>query len=119
AEVSSFLKSLPRRAKRDALRALRGSILRTELYARDGTERQHRPYTVTESISGVCEVIQEISGHKLSYTPHPDDVSGAQDRDRPLRIFFPHARVQRTTQWERGDDPMTQFVFTDDYDAYG
>src|SRR5262249_49702777 len=30
-----LLKGLPRRAKRDALRALRGSILRTELYALD------------------------------------------------------------------------------------
>ena len=27
--------------------------------------------------------------------------------------------AQRTTQWERGDEPMTQFAFTDDYDAYG
>ena len=26
-------------------------------------------------------------------------------------IFFPHAVAQRTTQWERGDDPMTQFTF--------
>ena len=35
-----FCKALAqRRAKRDALRALRGSILRTELYALDGTER--------------------------------------------------------------------------------
>ena len=36
-----------------------------------------------------------------------------------LRIFFPHPLAQRTTQWERGDEPMTQFAFTDDYDAYG
>ena len=35
------------------------------------------------------------------------------------RIFFPHQLAQRTTQWERGDDPMTQFAFTDDYDQYG
>ena len=36
--VNLFLKGLPeRRVKRDALRALRGSILRTELYALDGS----------------------------------------------------------------------------------
>ena len=35
------------------------------------------------------------------------------------RIFFPHPLAQRTTQWERGDEPMTRFVFTDDYDGYG
>jgi hypothetical protein len=41
-------------------------------------------------------------------------------RDQPRqRIFFPHPLAQRTTQWERGDEPMTQFGFTDDYDAYG
>ena len=27
--------------------------------------------------------------------------------------------AERTTQWERGNDPMTQFTFTDDYDLYG
>ena len=48
-----FLKKLPRRSKRDALRALRGRILRTELYALDGSDRQDRPYTVTESLAGV------------------------------------------------------------------
>jgi hypothetical protein len=26
---------------------------------------------------------------------------------------------QRTTQWERGEDPMTQLSFTADYDNYG
>lgn len=96
------LKKLPRRRdKRDALRTLRGNILRTELYARDGTIRQNRPYTVTESLQGFRE---EAS------------VSGDDER---LRIFFPHALAQRTTQWERGDDPMTQFNFTEDYDEYG
>jgi hypothetical protein len=35
------------------------------------------------------------------------------------RIFFPHLIAQRTTQWERGADPMTQVAFTSDYDSYG
>jgi len=99
AAMTDFLKSLPRRVKRDALRTLRGSILRTELYALDGSARQDRPFTVTESLTGV----REEAG------PGDDD----------FRIFLPHALAQRTTQWERGDDPMTQFSFTDDYDAYG
>ena len=34
--MADILKALPRRARRDALRALRGSVLRTELYALDG-----------------------------------------------------------------------------------
>ena len=45
----------PRRLRRDALRALRGQVLRTELYALDGTDREDRPYTVTESLSAVRE----------------------------------------------------------------
>ena len=42
----------------------------------------------------------------------------SRDEERP-HIFFPHTLAQRTTQWERGDDPMTQFAFTDDYDEFG
>lgn len=98
----NFLKGLPRRKKRDALRTLRGSVLRTELYALDSTEHQDRPYTVTESLQGVREE-----------SPPADDES-----DR-LAIFFSFGLAQRTTQWERGNEPMTQFGFMGDYDAYG
>jgi RHS repeat-associated protein len=98
--VAAVLRGLERRRdRRDALRALRGSVLRTELYALDGSDRQQRPYTVTESQYGLRE-------------------EAAQEQGR-LRIFFPHLVAQRTTQWERGADPMTQFAFTADYDPYG
>lgn len=101
--VNAFLRTLTDpRHRRDALRTLRGSTLRTELYALDGTNRQDRPYTVTERAYGLRE----------ESPPETDD------RQRQ-RIFFPHPLAQRTTQWERGDEPMTQFAFTDNYDAYG
>ncbi len=90
-----------RRIKRDALRTLRGSILRSELYALDGSERQDRPYTVTENAYHLKEIHAPVE---------------VADRKR---IFFPHLIAQRTTQWERGDDPMTQFAFTGDYDQFG
>jgi RHS repeat-associated protein len=103
AAMIDFLKNLPRRVKRDALRTLRGSILRTELYALDGSkERESLPYTVTESLFGVRE----------------ENPPSEKEKDRQ-HIFFSHALTQRTTQWERGDEPMTQFTFTDDYDEYG
>ena len=38
-----MLAALPRQVRRDALRALRGQLLRSELYALDGTDRQDRP----------------------------------------------------------------------------
>ncbi|MBV8189178.1 MAG: hypothetical protein JO339_18190, partial [Alphaproteobacteria bacterium] len=106
---------------------LRGRVLRTELYARDGSPRQDRPYTVTEALHGVCEVTVENGRTRLSGASRPNDGATAAQGDLPLRIFFPHALAQRTTQWERGDDPMSEFTFTGyygdvargDYDPYG
>jgi RHS repeat-associated protein len=101
--VNAFLQTLnDPRHRRDALRTLRGSTLRTELYALDGTIHQDRPYTVTEQAYGLREEAPPESGDQ-----------------RRQRIFFSHPLAQRTTQWERGDEPMTQFAFTYDYDAYG
>jgi RHS repeat-associated protein len=92
--VNQFLKELAeRRVRRDALRALRGSVLRTELYALDGSGRQDRPYTVSESSYGLVEIEPPADANRL-------------------HIFYPHETSQRTTQWERGDDPMTRFSFT-------
>lgn len=98
--VNQFLKNWPttvdgRRIKRDVLRTLRGSVLRTELYALDGSDREERPYTVSESSYGLVEIKEP----------------GEEAANR-LRIFFPHVVAQRTTQWERGDDPMTQFSYS-------
>jgi RHS repeat-associated protein len=104
--MDEFLKNLPRRMRRDALRTLRGRILRTELYALDSSERQGRPYTVTEYLHGVNSLPVG--------TPLPDKPDAWQEK-----VFFPHALGQRVTQWERGDDPMTQFSFTENYDPYG
>jgi RHS repeat-associated protein len=101
--INTFLRTLTDPIdRRDALRALRGHTLRTELFAIDGSDRQGRPYTVTEYAYGLRE----------ESPPMEND-------SQRLRIFFPHAVAQRTTQWERGTDPWTQFAFTDDYDAYG
>ncbi len=102
-ELQGFLAGLDqRRDRRDALRTLRGSVLRTELYALDGSPLQNRPYTVTESVHGLREV-----------DPPTDQTEPRR------RVFFPQMRAQRTTQWERGDDPLTQIAYTDDYDDYG
>lgn len=104
-EFHSLLLSLSRRAKRDAFRVLRGSILRTELFALDGSPRQNRPYTVSEN--------QYTA--RLEYQPISEEKNYAGSG----YIFFPFSLAQRTTQWERGDDPMTRLNFTHDYDVYG
>ncbi|MHC4676462.1 MAG: toxin TcdB middle/N-terminal domain-containing protein, partial [Planctomycetota bacterium] len=100
-ETEDLLRAPPRRVARDAIRSLRGLILRTELFALDGSEREDKPYTVTENSYGIRE------------TEAP-----AVDSER-ARIFFPFETAKRTTQWERGDKPMTQLSFTGDYDEYG
>ncbi|HZN08266.1 MAG TPA: SpvB/TcaC N-terminal domain-containing protein, partial [Pyrinomonadaceae bacterium] len=101
-ELQQFLTQFERRRdRRDALRALRGTTIRNELYALDDTPHTDRPYTVTESFHGLREIETPGAG---------------SDR---LRIFFPHLLAERTTQWERGDDPLTQIAFKDDYDEYG
>src|SRR5262249_29023224 len=43
-DLTAFLGGLTRSARRAALRTLRGQLLRSELYASDGTGRQDRPY---------------------------------------------------------------------------
>lgn len=101
--VTDFLNNIgDRRVKRDALRTLQGSILRTEMYALDGTDLENRPYTITEIVNGLRE----------ETPPHPSE----GDRKH---IFFPFKMAERTTQWERGHEPMTQFSFMGTYDKYG
>ncbi len=100
-EISALLAALPRRARREALVAWRGQSLRTELYARDGSPREDRPYSVTEFLYGLRE-------------EEPPSVG-----DDRRRIFFPHPLGERKSQWERGNEPLTQCVFSAEYDAYG
>ena len=111
--MKQFIASLSPSVRRDAFRSMRGRILRTELYALDGTSRENTPYTVTENVYGVREE-----------SAPPND-------SKRLHIFFPFTLSQRTTQWERGNDPLSTFTFTDrcslsgqnlqaaDYDSYG
>src|SRR5262249_21865342 len=90
-----------RQIERDALRSLRGSVTRTEVYGFDGSAWEDRPYIVTEHAYGFREE---------SATNGPTTRHG---------IFFPHSLAQRTAQWERGDDPMTSLAYSRDYDAFG
>jgi RHS repeat-associated protein len=116
ADTTALLRSLPSRGRRDALRSLRGSILRTELYALDGSERERRPYTVTDSVHGVCEVVEDGAQAKLVCTGAATPAAGGADSPR---VFFPQLRATRTTQWERGEDPLTTVAYTDGYDGFG
>ena len=108
--VQAYLKTLPETGSsgRDAVRVLRGRPLRTELYGLDGSAQADqgrsghrccagRPYTVTEH----------------AYELRQEPAAGS----RP--VFAAFETAQRTSQWERGDDPMTRFTFIGDYDEVG
>jgi RHS repeat-associated protein len=111
--MDNLLASLPRRARRDALRTLRGTMLRSELYALDGSALQSKPYTVSESLMSLR---MEFDPALL---PQPLWAENSGYNSGGGYIFFPFGIAQRTTNYERGNDPMHNFSFTKDYDAYG
>lgn len=109
----NLLNELPRRARRDALRTLRGTLLRSELYGLDGSSFEERPYTVTESLMSVRMEFNPSLLPNALWAETSGYASGGG------YIFFPFNVAQRTTQYERGNDPMHNFNFTKEYDAYG
>ena len=76
-----FLHALSAEEMREACRALRGSILRQEVYALDGTDESDRPYSVSER-NYTIEVLQ----------PQGPNHYG---------VFFTHPRETITFQYER------------------
>jgi RHS repeat-associated protein len=115
AAVDELLARLPRRARRDALRALRGRVLRSETYALDGTARQGRPYTVTESVDGVSG----LPGERPAEERLPADPGTLPADDWRLRVFFPYPVATRTSRWERGEEPRVSVHFVEEHDALG
>jgi len=100
-QTANLLSSIPRRDARDAIRSLRGKIIRSELYTLDEDEHSDRPYTVSEYSYCIREIEPPL------------------DRDTRKAIFFSHETAKRETQWERGNDPLTRMKFTGYFDDYG
>jgi RHS repeat-associated protein len=86
--------------EREACRALKGSMLRQEVYALDGTPRAEHPYTVTE---------QNFTIRHLQ--PH--------DGNRHA-VFFTHAREAISYNYERNPaDPRVSHGLMLEVDPYG
>lgn len=86
--------------EREACRALRGMMLRQEVYAVDGTAKQEHPYTVTEQ-NFTIEYLQPREHNRHS-------------------IFFAHPRESLSFHYERNPaDPRTQHALTLEVDGYG
>ncbi|HLB50055.1 MAG TPA: SpvB/TcaC N-terminal domain-containing protein, partial [Anaerolineales bacterium] len=86
--------------EREACRALKGAMLRQEVYALDGTPKAAHPYTVTE---------QNFTIRRLR----------PRDGNRHA-VFFTHAREAINFHYERNPaDPRVQHATTLEVDAYG
>lgn len=104
AAVELVLAALPQLERRDAFRALRGSQMRSEIYAADqngsfDSPVAQKPFTVTETQFGVRQEAANLPTAQA--------------------IFFAYSEGSRTTDWERSSEPKTTFSFTAEYDAYG
>ena len=86
--------------EREACRALKGSMLRQEVYALDGTDREEHPYTVSEQNFTIRRV-QPQAGNRYA-------------------VFFTHPREAITYHYERNpDDPRIQHALTLEVEEFG
>jgi RHS repeat-associated protein len=86
--------------EREACRALKGSLLREEVYALDGTPREPHPYSVTEQNFGIR--VEQRRGENRH------------------AVVFTHPREAITYHYERNPaDPRVQHALTLEVDACG
>lgn len=86
--------------EREACRALKGSILRREIYALDGSDKQGHPYAVTEQ-NFTVEPLQPLAGNRHA-------------------VFFTHSREALSYHYERNPaDPRISHALTLEVDSYG
>jgi RHS repeat-associated protein len=86
--------------ERESCRALKGSMLRQEVYALDGTDKEKHPYTVTEQ-NFTIRALQSRGANRHA-------------------VFFTHARESIAYHYEREPaDPRVGHALTLDVDRYG
>ncbi|MFG3602504.1 SpvB/TcaC N-terminal domain-containing protein [Micromonospora chersina] len=105
-DLSALPADMPRPVLREALRAVRGRTLRTEVYADDGDPvRGRRPYEIHDAAFAVVAV---LDGRALT---------------DPFWLTAPvmtvHDVYSREATWDRGAEPMIQVTGTGGHDGYG
>ncbi|MGH8628416.1 MAG: toxin TcdB middle/C-terminal domain-containing protein, partial [Gammaproteobacteria bacterium] len=86
--------------EREACRALKGAMLRQEVYALDGTEEEQHPYTVAEQ-NFTIRRLQPQAGNRHA-------------------VFFTHAREAISSHYERDPaDPRLSHALTLEVDEFG
>jgi len=99
------LTALPRPVLREALRAVRGRVLRTESYAEDGSAAADRPYQVQDAAFEVVPVWDGRTAGDASWEAAP--------------VMTVHEVFSRTAVWDRGGDPKISVTATGGFDGYG
>lgn len=85
---------------REAVRALKGAMLRQEVYALDGTENEVHPYTISEQNMSI-RLVQPREGNRHI-------------------VFFTHPRESINYHYERNPaDPRVQHEMTMEVDKFG
>ena len=86
--------------EREACRALKGSMLRQEVYGLDGTDKAKHPYTITEQNFNIeCLQTRDLNRHA---------------------VFFMHPREALSYHYERNpEDPRIGHAITLEVDEYG
>ena len=98
--ISLLAEGLSGEEEREAVRALKGSMLRQEVYALDGTNKEKHPYTVTEQNFAIKRV-QPKSGNRHA-------------------VFFTHPLETISYHYERNPaDPRISHALTLDVDEFG
>jgi RHS repeat-associated protein len=86
--------------EREACRALKGSMLRQEIYGLEGTDKAQHPYTVTEQ-NFTIELLQSKAGNRHA-------------------VFFTHPREALSYHYERNPhDPRVAHALTLEVDPFG
>jgi RHS repeat-associated protein len=94
--------------EREAARSLKGSILRKEIYALDGTDREPHPYSVSEQ-NYTIELVQQRG-----------NVISAARQEHRHAIFFVHPREAIEYHYERNPiDPRVTQAMTLEVDEFG
>ncbi len=86
-------------AEREAVRALKGAMLRQEVYALDGTEREPHPYTVTEQNFTIKQIQAEgPNRHSVFFTNARESISYHYERN-PVDPRVGHSCVLATDEF--------------------
>jgi RHS repeat-associated protein len=95
--------------EREACRALKGSMLRQEVYALDGSNNESHPYTVTEQSFSIRTLQRQASNRHAVFFTHAREA-----------INFHYERsFLRELPDQRGADPRIQHALTLEVDDYG